>query len=310
MRRHRSKMPPLTSVRAFEAAARHMSFKQAATELCVSQSAISHQVKILEDFLQVPLFYRKSRSVELTPEGVLYHPMLCNALDMIANATAAIKSDRGFRKLKLHVYATFAIRWLLPRLHDFYAAHPEIELQLYTAQNDVDLLHGDVHASIMIGRATRTDIYYDPLFKAELFPVCSPAYYQANFDGPEGITLSEGSLINVFMSPDDWPIWFSSNRYDGLNPEAGLQFESYEVALASAVQGMGVAMGQQPYVEEDLANGSLVEVFPNRRIQNPSMWFLACAKGHEERESIKRFSAWLKAQVKGGSLALYAQCPS
>lgn len=307
MRTRRSRLPPLTALRAFEAAARYLSFKEAAEELCVSQSAVSHQIKLLEEFLQVRLFERKPRSVELSAKGLVYYPMLCSAFDRIAEATDVIKSEHSPRKLKLHVYATFTIRWLLPRLHNFYAEHPEIEIQLYTAQNDVDLIQDDLHASIMIGDGQTPGIHYEPLFHTELFPVCSPDYYDSHRETLNSVEPLSGRILNVFSSPDDWPVWLAASGFEDLNADPGLQFESYEVALASAVQGMGIAMGQQPYVESDLVSGRLVEVFPGQRVAHPKMWYLACRKGNEEYESISRFSKWLKAQVDLDSLVLTAR---
>ena len=297
MRAKRSRLPPLTAVRAFEAAARHLSFKDAATELCVSQSAVSHQIRSLEEFLGLRLFQRKPRSLELTPKGMIYYPTLSAALDNIAEVTTAIRSEAGMRKLKLHVYSTFTIRWLLPRLHDFYASYPDIEVQLYTAQNDINFLTSELHASIMITDDLDIHVHYEPLFKPELFPVCSPNYYDTHREQLSNCGLLKLDILNVFLSPDDWPTWLDSNGYSDIDPSSGLQFESYEVALASAAQGMGVAMGQQPYLEDDLVKGSLVELFPERRIANPKMWYLACRKGDEAHERIACFSSWLKTQI-------------
>ena len=297
MRAKRSRLPPLTAVRAFEAAARHLSFKDAATELCVSQSAVSHQIKLLEEFLGLRLFLRKPRAVTLTPEGMIYYPALSAALDNIAEATKTIKSGASMRKLKLHVYSTFTIRWLLPRLHDFYVSFPEIEVQLYTAQDDIDFLTSDLHASIMITNAPQKDVHYEPLFKPDLFPVCSPNYYENHREQLSSGDLSKLTILNVFLSPDDWPTWLEANGYSDIDPSSGLQFESYEVALASAAQGMGIAMGQQPYLEGDLINGNLIEVFPAGRVSNPKMWYLACRKGDEAHERIACFSSWLKTQI-------------
>lgn len=297
MRAKRSKLPPLTALRAFEAAARRLSFKDAAIELCVSQSAVSHQVKLLEDFLGLPLFRRKPRSVELTPNGIIYYPILSAALDNIAEATETIIRDASMRKLKLHVYSTFTIRWLLPRLQKFSAEYPDIEIQLYTAQYDIDFLQSDLHASIMLSDTLQIDVHYEPLFRTELFPVCSPNFYDTHREQLSSGELSRLNVLNVFLSPDDWPTWLDSNGYSDIYPSLGLQFESYEVALASAAQGMGIAMGQQPYVEDDLVKGNLVEVFPERRVANPKMWYLACRKGCEAHERIVCFSSWLKTQI-------------
>ena len=176
----RRRFPPLNSLRAFEAAARHLSFKDAAEELSVSQSAVSHQVKALEDALGLALFTRRTRAVELTRKGRLYYPIVRNAFEDIADGTKLILEETSTHILTLHVYATFAIRWLLPRLVRFEEKCPEVQLRLHTSQSDVNLDQNDIDASIMIGQTTNSDLHYDLLFDAEMFPVCSKRYLDRN----------------------------------------------------------------------------------------------------------------------------------
>jgi len=298
MSSNRNRLPPLNALRVFEAAARHLSFKAAAEELHVSQSAISHQVKQLEEYLNLHLFVRKTRSVELTPKGKLYYPLLRDAFDRIVEGTKLIEEDQSDAIVTLHVYSTFTIRWLLPRLNGFQELHPNIAIRLHTAQADVNFSQTDLDASIMIGQPNNEELHYEPLFGCELFPVCSPGFLAKSNQLASPDDLTNSDLLHVFPSPLDWRVWLQANNVDHLKPEAGLQFESYDVALSSAAQGMGVALGQQPYVEKDLASGLLIELFPGKRISNPNQWFFVCRKERLDMPKMRVFVDWLKTEIK------------
>ncbi len=242
----RHRLPSLNALRAFEAAARHLSFKDAADELSVSQSAVSHQVKALEESLGFLLFTRQTRSIELTRRGKLYYPILRNAFESIAEGTEMILERGSIQVLTVQVYSTFTIRWLLPRLARFQQQHESIQVRLTTAQSDVNFAHDDVDAAIMIGKPDNPALHYDYLFDAEMYPVCSPEYLDKL--GPEftPMDLQARQLLQVYPSAEDWPAWLEAMQVGLLNTDQGLQLESYDVAFSSAVQGMGIALGQQP----------------------------------------------------------------
>ncbi len=296
--RQRRRLPSLNALRAFEAAARHLSFKEAANELSVSQSAVSHQVKALEDQLGLDLFTRRTRGIELTAKGRLYYPVLRNALDSIAEGTEMIRNASTVSVLTLQVYSTFTIRWLLPRLARFQRANRETQVRLTTAQMDVNFEQADVDAAIMIGHPSNPNLHYVHLFDTELFPVCSPDFLEREgpFQQPGDIRADQ--LLQVYHSPDDWATWLEGNGSDALDTELGLQLESYDLALSSAVQGMGIALGQQSYVERDLASGTLVEVFPGRRVKNPRRWYLACRKEKQNLQKLVNFREWLLQEIR------------
>ncbi len=294
----RRRLPSLNALRAFEAAARHLSFKDAACDLNVSQSAVSHQVQALEDQLGLTLFTRRTRGIELTRKGQLYYPILRNALDSIAEGTERIKSSSPVTVLTLQVYSTFTIRWLLPRLPHFQAAHVDMQLRLTTAQMDADFEHDDVDAAIMIGMANNPGLHYDHLFDVQMFPVCSAGYLEKNRDKlskPQDIPPRD--LLQVYPSASDWPNWLEAQGMATVDMTQGLQLESYDLALSSAAQGMGIALGQQPYISRDLASGALIEIFPGLRTLNPRSWYLACRKEKREQPKIEIFRAWLLEQI-------------
>jgi LysR family glycine cleavage system transcriptional activator len=274
-----------------------MSYKAAAEELCVSQSAVSHQVKGLEDALGIALFVRRVRGLELTAAGRLYQPVLSVAFDGIAEGTARLLQGRSDGVLTLQVYSTFTMRWLLPRLSRFQESCPGFRVHLHTAQQDPQFAQADVDAAIIIGQPLQQGVHYQPLFDCELFPVCSPAYL---VDHPELRTpadLAGQELLQVYPSPDDWPEWFRAHGLEVPPQPAGLRFESYDVALASAVRGIGVALGQQPYMERDLKAGTLVELFPGTRVPNPNRWLLACRAEMQTLPKFTSFSHWLLAEI-------------
>lgn len=293
----RRRMPSLNALRAFEAAARLMSHKAAAEELCVSQSAISHQVKALEDSLGVQFFVRRVRAVELTAAGRLYLPVLSIAFDSIAEGTARLSQGRSDPVLTLQAYSTFTMRWLLPRLSGFHRDNPGFRVHLHTAQADPQFLQSDIDAAIIVGQPSQAGVHYELMFDAELFPVCSPAYLALHPELREPADLLGQELLQVYPSPDDWQVWFRAHGLAVPPQPAGLRFESYDVALASAVRGIGVALGQQPYMERDLKAGTLLELFPGRRVVNPNHWLLACRVSSHDEPKFLAFSDWLLAEI-------------
>lgn len=164
------RLPSLNALRAFEAAARHCSFRNAASELNVSHSAISHQVKALEHQLNIELFIRSARAVELTLPGRRYYHELRDALDRIDSATRELLNPQDRRILTVQVYSTFAVRWLVPRLERFRTTQPDIQIRLISAQTNVDFSHEDVDAAVWIGDPDEQDIHYDFLFHSQVQP--------------------------------------------------------------------------------------------------------------------------------------------
>lgn len=300
----RRKIPSLNALKAFEAAARHLSFKEAARELNVSQSAVSHQVKGLEESLGFSLFERGVRAVGLTPRGRRYYPVVRDAFDALAEGTERIFQRDSSGVITLQVYSTFTIRWLLPRLTRFHRQQGDIQVRLNTTQADADFERDDIHAAIMIGKPTEPTLRYDYLFDVELFPVCSPDFLLRFGEPVTPERLHEAQLLQVYPSPNDWRVWLEGQGLHTLDPDQGANLESYEVALGSAAQGLGVALGQQPYVARDLATGTLVEMFPDRRVRNPNRWYLAAPVDRAESPKVAFFREWLLSEVAQDSQLL------
>lgn len=294
-------LPPLNALRAFEAAARNKSFKLAAEELCVSHSAISHQIRRLEEYFSFPLFHRVSRGVRLTRSGRVYYPSLREAFDLMDEGTGLVLAPRGQGTLTLQVYSTFAVRWLIPRLTAFQRAHPGVIIRLHTSQSDVNFEHEDVDLCVMVGEPDQDGVKYDYLFSSEVFPVASPVLKDGRRPLSEPADLEHHTLIQVYPSRGDWYQWLEVCGETGIDPDAGLQMDSYDLAFNAAAQGLGVALGMQPFVNRELQAGSLVELFPGRRVEARGRWFLACREELEQDERVKVFRDWLKEEVRGDS---------
>jgi len=287
------RLPSLNALRTFEAAARNGSFKAAAVELSVSQSAVSHQIKLLEAELGVELFVRKPQGTELSRHGRAYFPILRDAFERIAAGTELLVGPAGCSTLTLQVYSTFAIRWLIPRLPAFQRAHPAVNIRLHTSQSDVNFEYEDVDACVMIGHRTGAGLHYDYLFSSRVFPVCSPATMAEYRLHDEPARLRDAPLLQVYPSRADWWTWLNAHGVDGVNPDAGQQFDSYELAMNAAVQGIGVALGIEPFVVRDLQAGTLVEPFTGRRTYTPGDWQFACREGQASRVDIDAFRRWI-----------------
>ncbi len=294
----RNRLPPLNALRTFEAAARAGSFKHAAEELCVSHSAVSHQIKQLERHLGVELFVRKARSVELSKCGRAYYPVLRGAFDRIAEGTERIFKPDLPDVLTVQSYSTFAIRWLIPRLPRFRELHPEICVRLHTSQWDVDFEHEDIDVCILIGDGTRAGLRYAFLFTSSIFPVCSPSLLVDGkpFNSPR--ELAQQTLLQVYPSEKDWWTWLRKNGVEDVDPDSGLQFDSYDMALNTAMQGHGVALGMEPFVTRDLEAGLLVEPLPGRHVRTPGDWNLVCRKEKANTEKLVKFREWILSEIQ------------
>jgi len=291
------KIPPLNALRSFEAAARHCSFRDAAEELCVSHSAVSHQIKLLERYLNVELFIRKARAVELTKAGKQYYPVLREAFERIAEGTEHLLAPQRPDVLTVQLYNTFAIRWLIPRLADFQRLHPEVSVRLTMSQQDVDFDHDDVDACIRVGQPSGADLEFLHLFSNELFPVCSPQMAALIGRDMASSGLKDAVILQVYPSEQDWGAWLDANNMVGVDPSTGLQFDSYDHALSAALQNVGVALAQQPFVSRELASGLLVELFPGERVINPNKWYFVSRRERGRQQKIQKFRTWLEAAI-------------
>lgn len=289
-------LPPLNSLRAFEAAARHCSFRQAADELNVSHSAISHQIKLLESQLEVELFHRSVRSVELTEAGQVYYPILRDAFDRIADGTERVRANIKSTVLTVQIYVTFAVGWLIPRLIDFQKKHPEIQVHINSSHIDADFQRSDVDVCVLMGYKVQPEVHYEYLCTSEIFPVCSPKLLE---DGPKlkkPKDLIQHNLLYINHAEQDWPNWFTAAGIDIEDASKGIRFDSYSLALDAAVDGAGVALALQPFGMSDIRAGRLIQPF-DIKAQAYGDWYLAYRDNRRNSAKVIAFQKWLLEQV-------------
>ena len=256
-------IPPLNPLHVFEAASRLGTFTRAAQELGVTQSAVNRQIAVLEGYFGRPLFRRLPQGLALTPDGEAYRAEIAPAFARIAAATARLRQGERAQKLRLRVYATFAVKWLLPRLPRFQAAHPGIDLQLSTAVAPVDFARDDVDLAIQFGSGAWPGLASRPLLPDLIQPVCSPLLPAPPREPAE---LAQHRLLHSHYRRDDWPDWLASiGRPDLLQP--GMEFPSSVLTLQAAAEGLGIAIGQTTLLGEDIRQRRLVPLFghPLRR---------------------------------------------
>jgi LysR family glycine cleavage system transcriptional activator len=288
-------LPSLNAVRAFEAAARHLSFRRAADELHVTHAAISHQVKGLETFLQTPLFRRLNRAVRLTDAGQAYLPPLRDALDGIAKATARVRGGESGGALTISTSPPFAAKWLVPRLSAFREAHPEIDVWLTPSLHAVDFAREAVDAAVRWGAGEWPGLRADLLGTMEVFPVCSPRLLQ----GPRRLRTPEDLRHHPLIhdaSGEDWQRWLAAAGVSVI-PTPALHFHDSSLVIQAAIEAQGVALAYSALVADDLAAGRLVRPF---EISLPTeyCYYFVCPHAVAETPKIVAFRTWLLNTVR------------
>lgn len=292
----RRDLPPLRALTAFEAAARLGSFRMAANELGITRSAVSHQVKLLEDRLGTQLFRRDARRAELTQSGQAYYPAIRDAFDQIEAQTRAVRPSVTDNELTVQVYVTVALKWLIPRLHDFERRYPDMKVRLSTSYFDWDFDDRNVDLGIILARNKAPGHYYRPLFKSYLVPVCAPQLLKGENPLKKPEDLKKHKLIDVYTAEEDWQLWLDAAGVKGVKPANRLSVDSYILAQEAAIEGRGVAMTIGPFASEEIKLGRLVQPFP-MRAPNKNQWYFACHSEHRNKPKIKRFEDWLVKQV-------------
>jgi LysR family transcriptional regulator, glycine cleavage system transcriptional activator len=290
------RLPPLSSLRFFEAAGRHRSFKLAAAELNVTPSAVSHGIVALERALGVELFIREPRTLSLTPEGADYLPYVSEALSLIAIGTQRLPHNRANRTIAVSCAPTLASRWLLPRLHGFSKRWPTIGVTVDTSRRQVGFPVDGFDFAIRMSRATAAGAAWTRLFGERLVPVCSPAYRETLIDDAGNIDLSRATLIHVTAASEDWQAWLDRRGIDGIALGGGLRFDTIQLAFEAAVAGLGVALGRRPLVDRDLAAGALVEICPEAIVAETAYW-LVSSEGADHRPDLLGFKRWLLGEA-------------
>ena len=301
--RKRNALPPLDLLVGFEAAARHLSFTKAGEELFLTQSAVSRQIKELEDQLGVELFQRRHRALLLTAAGKEFYASAAQVLTTMRTATDRLRSQAGKKALAVTTTNSFAALWLIPRLAGFTRTHPGVDVRITADIRVQDLERDGLDLAIRHGPASLAGSGAIRLFGERVFPVCSPKLLA----DPERPLRTPKDLKNhVLLHYDDpegrhpwlhWKTWLEVERLVDLRPAGTLSFSGYEQIIPAAVAGHGVALGRSPLVKNLLASGELVAPF--RSSADPARAYYAIvAKNAIGRKEVEEFVAWLRQEAR------------
>ena len=287
-------LPPLSTLRSFEAAARLASFSKAAVELNVTHGAVSRAVRQLEDHLGLKLFVRRVRAVVLTPQGANYAAGVREALQKLSAATLALGRDDAKGDLNVSTLDSFAAKWLVPRLYRFRRAHPQIDVRLETSQREANFETDGVDISVRFGFGRYPGLASSLLMEEEVFPVCRPHFLEGPHPLRQPSDLRHHTLIHddYFIS---WAMWLNMAAVKDVDPDRGPVFISSDLAIQAAIQGDGVALARSALVEDDLIAGRLVKPF-ELTLPGVSAYYVVCPPRYLERKKVRAFRDWLLAE--------------
>lgn len=291
------RLPPLNSLKSFESAARHLSFTKAADELCVTQAAVSHQIKSLENFLGVELFIRKNRLLELTEFGKAYFIDINKILRKLNEATERLLTFKAEPHLTISVPQTFGIQWLVPHLNDFNEQYPEIEVRLKGVDQDEGLLDKEIDIAIYYGKGDWENLQVDRLGEENLVILASPSLLEKTpVSCPND--LKKHTLIHTHTR-DNWKTMADYLKLDDLNIQQGPLFSHTFMALQAAVHGQGIALANRILAQQEIENRHLQIVFPTA-LRDPKSFYVVNHLDRLDDKKIQAFRTWIKDSIKLG----------
>lgn len=290
------RLPPLNSLKCFEAAGRLLSFTNAARELNVTQAAISHQIKVIEEFLGVALFERYPRRLALTEQGKQLLPEVTEAFDRVATSIAAIDQEQYSSMISVRLGPSFAARWLSPRLKYFWLQYPEIDLCLFHAANaPTDFEREEIDLAVTYGKGDWSGVVADKLLGLDFFPICSPAFMHNDKPLTEIANLRYYTLLHD-ADYENWHGWLDLAGQNEINAEKGTIIDDTNVLIQAAIDGQGIALGSSAFVQDLLDSGRLVKPFDIDLI-NDFSYYVVCPESHLNNPAVKAFKEWLLSLV-------------
>lgn len=289
------RLPPLNSLKVFEAAARHLSFTRAAEELFVTQAAVSHQIKALEEFLGLKLFRRRNRSLLLTEEGQSYFLDIKDIFSSLAEATDKVLERSAKGALTISLPPSFAIQWLVPRLADFNAQEPDIDVRIKAVDLDEGSLTDDVDVAIYYGRGNWPGLRADKLYQECLIPVCSPQLLTGSKPLETIGDLKLHTLLHD-TSRKDWKSYVRKHEVEGVNVNQGPIFSHSAMVLQAAAHGQGVALGNNVLAQPELDAGRLICPF-DEMLVSKNAFYLVCSEKQADTGRIAAFRDWVLAKA-------------
>ncbi|WP_330961782.1 transcriptional regulator GcvA [Photobacterium sp. 53610] len=290
------RLPPLNSLKVFEAAARHLSFTRAAEELFVTQAAVSHQIKALEEFLGLKLFRRRNRSLLLTEEGQSYFLDLKDIFSAISDATDKVLERGSKGALTISLSPSFAIQWLVPRLSDFNQLHPDVDVRIKAVDLDEGSLTDDVDVAIYYGRGNWPGLRCDKLYQEFLVPVCSPML----LSGPKALNTLADLQFHTLLhdsSRKEWKNYVREFEIPGTNVNQGPIFSHSTMVLQAAIHSQGIALANNVLAQPELEAGRLVCPF-DEALMSKNAFYLVCQEKQAETGRIQIFRDWVLEKAR------------
>ena len=290
------RLPPLNALKAFEAAARHLSFTRAADELFVTQAAVSHQIKALEDFLSLKLFIRRNRTLLLTEEGQAYFLELKDIFKNLQDATERLLARDSKGAITVATPPSFASQWLVPRISQFSQLFPDIDVRLKAIDFDEGFLTDDIDVAIYYGRGRWNGIQADKLHTEFLTPLCSPSLFQGSKSLKTLSDLKHHVLLHD-SSRAIWKMWLQHFKVAGVNVNQGPVFSHSMMVMQAAALGQGIALGNSVLAKPELDAGRLIMPF-EEKLESRDAYYLVYHEGQGESGKIAAFREWVINLVK------------
>ncbi|MCG9771300.1 transcriptional regulator GcvA [Pseudoalteromonas piscicida] len=290
------RVPPLNALKAFEAAARHLSFTKAAEELYVTQAAVSHQIKILEEHLGLKLFLRKNRSLLLTEEGQGYYLDIKDIFSQLIDATEKLLARGAKGSLTVSLTPSFAIQWLVPRLSNFNELHPEIDVRIKAQDHDDNSLTDDVDVAIYYGRGNWNGVQTHKLHTEYFVPLCSPFL----LTGPKPLNQPSDLAHHTLLHDTTrraWKAWMKTAGVRNVAVNTGPIFSHSSMVLQAAIHGQGVALGNSVLARPDIDAGRLVIPF-SHHLESKNAYYLVFRESQSELGKIVSFKEWMLGMVE------------
>ncbi|NEX64818.1 transcriptional regulator GcvA [Noviherbaspirillum galbum] len=292
------RLPPLQTLRAFEAAGRLLSMTLAANELHVTHGAVSRQIKALENHLGVPLFQRLTRQIVLTEAGAEFHVAVTRLLGELTREAVRLRIQDPVARLTISTSVSFASKWLAPRLHRLKARHPELDVHLDVTDTNVDLNNGQVDVAVRYGKGRYPQAQAERIMNETVTPVCSPAY-QAEMGGLNTpANLAKCTLLHEDRMKANWEQWFGAAGIASGRTMRGPAYSHGSMAIEAAIRGEGVALGRSVLVFDDIAAGRLVAPFAHIKLKAEKGYDLVYRIGNDENPKVRALRDWLADEIR------------
>lgn len=291
-----TRLPPLNALKAFDSAARHLSFTKAADELFVTQAAVSHQIKALEEHLAIKLFTRRNRSLLLTEEGQIYAVEIQEMFKHLQEATTRLQQKNNKGTINVSTPPSFASQWLIPRISQFSELEPDIDVRIQAVNHDEDFMADDIDIAIYHGRGRWSGMVSEKLLSEFLTPMCSPLVLNKSKPLQHLADLSHWNLLHD-MSRQNWKKWLQHFVVTNVNVNKGPVFSHSMMVLQAAALGQGIALGNTILAKPELDAGRLVTPF-NEKLESPHSFYVVCRDSPSDLAKVASFKDWLLSQAE------------